>query len=416
VIVLTTIRNAVLQLGTNKLRTALTMLGIVIGVGAVIALMAAGQGARKDVTESVQGLGSNLLFIRAEAPESKSGAATAFSDITSLNLEDAAAMREVAGVEAVSVKATLPGQVIGGDQNVSTQIVGTDEFQQTVRSKELAAGVFLTADDLERKAMVAVLGWQVAQTLFGSADAAIGENIRINVGPINVNVTVVGVMAELGSSEGNNEDDQVYLPVTTVQARIPFLRDPKGGQNVQEITVKVASSKQLDSVQQAIFSLMFGRHAGVEDFSVKTQNDLLSAANQVTQTLTILLGAIAGISLVVGGIGIMNIMLVSVAERTREIGILKAIGAKRRDIMLQFVVESLMVTIAGGLMGIGVGVLAAQIVDGQSFNDSDPVQTVVTPASVLIAFGVSGLIGLFFGVYPAFTASRLDPVIALRSE
>ena len=416
-IVLTTIRNAVLQLGTNKLRTALTMLGIVIGVGAVIALMAAGQGARKDVTESVQGLGSNLLFVRPEAPQSGSGgAATLFSDITSLNVEDAQAMREIAGVEAVSVKSTLPGQVIGADQNVSTLIIGTDDAHQSVRSKEMAAGSFFTADDVDRKGLVAMLGWQVAINLFGSADAALGQNVRVNVGPANINLTVVGVLAELGSSDGNNEDDQVYVPVTTMQARIPFLRDPKGGQNVQEITVKVASSKQLAATQQAIFSLMFGRHEGVEDFSVKTQNDLLSTANQVTQTLTILLGAIAGISLVVGGIGIMNIMLVSVAERTREIGILKAIGAKRRDIMLQFVVESLMVTVAGGLIGVGVGVLAAHIVDGQTFGSSDPVQTVVTPVSVAIAFGVSGLIGLFFGVYPAFTASRLDPVIALRSE
>jgi putative ABC transport system permease protein len=229
-------------------------------------------------------------------------------------------------------------------------------------------------------------------------------------------LTVVGVMAERGSSSGSNDDDQVYLPLSTVQAKLPFARDPKSRRNIQQLTVKVRSADKLASTQNALRQLMLERHSGKEDFSVKSQNDLLATANQVTQTLTILLGAIAGISLVVGGIGIMNIMLVSVAERTREIGILKAVGAKRGDILRQFVTESLTVTFAGGLIGVAGGMAVARIADGQTFGSTDPVHTVVTPLSIGVAFGVSVLVGLFFGIYPAYMASRLDPIVALRSE
>ena len=413
---LITVRNAIMQLATNKLRTALTTLGIVIGVGAVIALMSAGQGARKDVTESVQGLGSNLLFVRPQAPSSSGGAAISFGDITSLNSEDAEAMAALPNVEAVTAEVSLPGQAIANDSNVSTILTGVDQHFPQVREATLAAGEFLNEEDLDRRSQVAVLGWQVAQTLFGSAEAAVGQTVRVNVGLTNVNLTVIGVLEERGSSDESNEDDVIYLPLSTVQARIPFLRDRTGQKNVQEITVKVSSSDELKSTQQAVYQLMLQRHEGTEDFGVQTQEDLLSTATQVTRTLTLLLGAIAGISLVVGGIGIMNIMLVSVAERTREIGVLKAIGARRGDIMLQFIVEALTVTVAGGLLGVAVGLVAARLVDGQTFGGDDPVQTVVTPLSVALAFGFSAIVGLFFGVYPAFRASRLDPVTALRSE
>ena len=247
-------------------------------------------------------------------------------------------------VQAVTAQMQIPGQLIANGQNVSSLIMGVDEYMPSVRGLKVGYGAFLSADDMRDRTANAVLGAQVAKTLFGSPQAALGQSVRANVAGAPLTLTVVGVMAERGSSAGSNDDDQVYLPLSTVQAKLPFARDPKSRRNIQQLTVKVRNADELASTQDALRQLMLERHNGREDFSVKSQNDLLATANQVTQTLTILLGAIAGISLVVGGIGIMNIMLVSVAERTREIGILKAVGARRGDILRQFVMESLTVT------------------------------------------------------------------------
>jgi len=225
---------------------------------------------------------------------------------------------------------------------------------------------------------------------------------------------VIGVMEPKGATSTGDEDDLVLLPLPTMQARIPFLRNPQGLSNIAQITVRLTDRKYMDQAKEDIEQLLLDRH-GQEDFVVRSQEDLISTVSDVSQTLTILLGSIAGISLIVGGIGIMNIMLVSVTERTREIGIRKAVGARRRDILTQFLVEALTVTLVGGVAGIIAGVAVAQVANGRSLGDRQ-VSTLVTPLSVIVAFGVSAAVGLFFGIYPAFSASRLNPIEALRHE
>ena len=269
---------------------------------------------------------------------------------------------------------------------------------------------------MDRKAANVVLGAQVATDLFDTADNAVGKDVRLSFGPFSVNLTVIGVMEQRGASGSGTDDTQIYLPLTSFLSRIPFARNARGTQSVQQIIVKVTDSGKLNQTQSDIQQLLLQRHSNTADFTVKTQSDLLSTANKVSRTMTILLGAIAGISLVVGGIGIMNIMLVSVTERTREIGIRKAVGASAGDILMQFIIEAVIVTLAGGIIGVIAGVAAARIANGQDFGTGSPVATVVTPLSIFAAFGVSVLIGLFFGIYPAFRASRLDPIEALRAE
>jgi putative ABC transport system permease protein len=412
------IQTAFVALSTNKLRTSLTVLGIVIGVGAVIALMAAGQGAQQGVTKQVRGLGSNLLVIEPTQTQQGGPIRTTASTLTT---QDADAIRDpssfpyVGGVVAQYVL-NLDTQLLGNGRNTTAALTATQPDFEYVRSYNVAAGRFFTQDDMDRKTANVVLGAQVAKDLFDTADNAVGKDVRLSFGPFSVSLSVIGVMEERGASGGGTDDTQIYLPLTSFLARIPFVRNARGTSSVQEIVVKVAESSKLTQTQQDIQQLLVERHSNTADFTVKTQSDLLSTANKVSRTLTILLGAIAGISLVVGGIGIMNIMLVSVTERTREIGIRKAVGASRGDILMQFIIEAVIVTLAGGIIGVIAGVAAARIANGQDFGTGSPVTTVVTPLSIFAAFGVSVLIGLFFGIYPAFRASRLDPIEALRAE
>ena len=419
--ILSMIQAALMALSANKTRTVLTMLGIVIGVAAVIALMAAGQGAKQGVTKEVSGLGSNLVFISAQQNQSQEGNRRSFNPF-SLTTDDADALKDKTSLPYVDgviaqFSLDLESQITGnGRSTTATALTGTQSAFEYVRSWEVAAGRFITEDDMTRKAMNVVLGAKVAEDLFDTPESAIGQSVRLNFGPFSLNLTVIGVMEGRGAAGSGTDDTQIIVPLTTFQSKVPFGRSPTGQSNVQEIVVKVTSGSKIDQTKELIRQILLQRHDLSEDFVVETQEDLTATARKVSTTLTILLGAIAGISLVVGGIGTMNIMLVSVTERTREIGIRKAVGANSHDILLQFVIEALAVTIVGGAVGVLVGVAAAQLANGKEFGTGTAVTTLVTPLSVFIAFGVSAAIGLFFGIYPAFHASRLDPIEALRSE
>jgi putative ABC transport system permease protein len=417
-----TVRTAFIALAANTLRSSLTMLGIIIGVSAVITLMAVGQGAQKGVTERIRGLGSDLLFIRPGQVET-SNAARALLQTEALTLVDTDAYalndpERFPYIEGVAPQVTFDAQVIAGARNTRTTITGTTPDYQFVRDFYVAQGQFITQDDVTRKGLVAVLGSRAAKDLFGDSNP-IGKTIRLAVGPggmISFTFRVTGVMEPRGATATGDEDDLVFIPLPTMQARIPFLRNPQGLSNVMQISVKVSDSSQFDRAAKEIAALLRERHkVKKDDFTIRTQEDLIATVTDVSDTLTILLGSIAGISLLVGGIGIMNIMLVSVTERTREIGIRKAVGATRRDIMMQFLVEALTVTMLGGGIGVVLGITLAKIANGQTVADED-IRTVISPLAVILAFGVSAAIGLFFGIYPAFRASRLNPIEALRHE
>jgi putative ABC transport system permease protein len=417
--ILDTLGTALQALTANKLRSSLTMLGIVIGVGAVIALMAVGQGAQEDVTQRIRGLGTNLLFIRPAQVKTGGGLqgeALTLVDTDAKAIDDPSRFPYIDGVTAQTI--TFTGTFVYAGKSVIVPITGTTPTYQYVREFYPQKGRFISEDDVARKGLVAVMGSRTAQELFGDKEP-VGEIVRLSVGPggrfsINFTYRVIGVMEPKGATSTGDEDDLVFLPLPTMQARIPFLRNPRGLSNIAQITVRLRDRKYFDQAKEDIRQLLLDRH-GQEDFIIRSQEDLISTVSQVSQTLTILLGSIAGISLVVGGIGIMNIMLVSVTERTREIGIRKAVGARRRDILTQFLIEAVTVTLVGGAVGITLGIAAAQAANGRTIGDRE-VSTLVTPLSVILAFGVSAVVGLFFGIYPAFSASRLNPIEALRHE
>jgi putative ABC transport system permease protein len=416
--ILDTMGTALQALAANKLRSSLTMLGIVIGVGAVIALMAVGQGAQKDITGRIRGLGTNLLFIRPIQVKMGGGLqseALTLVDTDADAINDPDRFPYVEGVAAQTI--TFQASLNYSGTSVIAPGLGVSPQYAYVREFYLSSGSFITDADLVRRGLVMVLGSRTKELLFGDTDP-VGKTVRLAVGPselgLNFIFRVIGVMEPRGASGNGDEDDQFYLPLPTMQARIPFLRNPQGLSNISQITVRIKDRKYFNQAKEEIGQLLIDRH-GQEDFVIRSQQDLVSTVSDVSQTLTILLGSIAGISLVVGGIGIMNIMLVSVTERTREIGIRKAVGARRRDIMTQFLIEALTVTLLGGAVGVILGMGAAELANGRTVGDRT-VSTLVTPFSVMVAFGVSAVVGLFFGIYPAFSASRLNPIEALRHE
>ena len=413
-----TFRIALGSLVCNKMRSALTMLGIIIGVGSVISLMSVGQGSQASITSQIKSMGSNLLFVSPGA-SSSSGVRSAAGSASTLTYEDALAIAEnVPQAVAVAPESSYFGQVIAGGNNVNTRITGVTPEYETVRNFHVSDGQFVTKEQQDAASLVVLLGSNVASTLFPNSNAV---DQTVNIGFSNnsrMQFKVVGVLESKGSQATGNQDDTILIPLSTMQKKVNVSRTTSGGRTVSTINVQVTSEDKtvMDAAVQSIGDLLRQRHkVSQDDFTVQSQNDILSTANQITGVMTMLLGAIAGISLLVGGIGIMNIMLVSVTERTREIGIRKAVGAKRRDILTQFLVESVVVSILGGIIGILIGLGLSEIISTVGVG-GQKMQTVVSMSSVVMAFGVSFAIGVFFGAYPANRAARLNPIDCLRYE
>ena len=392
--VLELVRLALSRLRTSRVRAALTMLGVIIGVASVVALVGVGQGTTSSITTRLASLGTNLLTIN---PSTGGGTST-------LTLDDAEALTAVSGVAAVAPELSTTATVAAGETTTSTSIVGTTADYATVRAYSVWQGTFLSQVDVERDLRVAVLGASAAEDLELDAES-IGSEISIGGLPFRV----VGILQPKGGSGFQNPDDQVMVPIGTVSKYFV------AGSTVRTIGVSVATVEGMDAATTAITSLLRERHelAATDDadFSILDQAQLLETASSISGTLTLLLGGIASISLVVGGIGIMNIMLVSVRERTREIGIRKAIGARGRDILAQFLIEALTLSLLGGLIGVGVGLGVSALIGriaGWSFT--------LDPLTVAVAMVFSLAVGVVFGVWPARQAARLDPISALRYE
>ncbi len=392
-------------LSRNRMRSALTVLGIVIGVAAVIATLAIGQGARAAVQAQIRALGANTLTV-LPGTITAGGARSGMGSITSMTVDDAIAIkRECPAVDAVAPTVRTVAQVVSGSQNWSTQVQGTTADFAIIRLWPVQSGVFITDSDVRGAAKVCVLGQNVARQLFGESDPA-GQLVRIKDIPFRV----VGVLTMKGGQGfGGNQDDIVIVPLTTAQRKLI------GITHVNSISVSAVSEAQVPGATEQITDLLRQRHRirpGADaDFFIFTQQEIANSAEATSKVMTLLLASIAAVSLVVGGIGIMNIMLVSVTERTREIGIRRAIGAKRRDILLQFLVESAFLALAGGALGVALGIGAAMLITQLA-----RWPTLIQPSAVALAFGFASAVGVFFGFYPARRASRLDPVDALRYE
>ena len=388
------------RLGTGKMRAALTMLGVVIGVASVVALVSVAQGATKGISDRLQSLGTNLLTV---SPGFTTTGATrgGFGTAPTLTVDDASALSQLDGVQAIAPELTTNKLVIAGTQNETARVVGTTPGYVSVFAYDMWVGSFLNQASVDNKLRVAVIGATTADNL-SLTDASVGSTIFIGGLPFNL----IGILQPKGGT--SSTDDQVLIPLST--AHQLFV----GSNSVSAIGVSAANQDVISTVSAEITATLEQRHGittGVDDFSIATQAQLLGTVSGVSDTLTLLLAGIASISLLVGGIGIMNIMLVSVRERTREIGIRKAIGARGRDILSQFLVEALALSLAGGLIGVGLGVIASYgigVYAGWGF--------VFNPVTVVVAVLFSLIVGVVFGVWPASQAARLDPVVALRYE
>jgi putative ABC transport system permease protein len=405
---------ALAAVSANKLRSLLTLLGIVIGVAAVISLMAIGRGTQARITANIEALGTNLLFVQPGATRQQ-GIAGALGSAATLTLDDAFALVDplfAPSVATVAPELRTTGRIVANRKNVQTQMVGVTPEYESVRNFPVRYGRFISAADAAGSSAVVVLGSRVSETLFGARDP-VGQPVRIN----GRQFEVVGVLKSKGGGAQAFTDNQALVPITTAYYRLSSQRTAQGGVSVQSINVQVRNNDQMDAAVTEISTLLRLRHriTDEDDFTVTSQQETIDTLRRTTETFVVFLGAIAGISLLVGGIGIMNIMLVSVTERTREIGIRKAMGAKRRDVLAQFLTEASLLSLIGGAVGVGVGAALTILLNGRSLGN----QTFTTAFSndvALLAIAVSVGIGLFFGIYPAARAARLHPIQALRYE
>ncbi len=399
------IRVALRALRRNRMRSTLTVLGIIIGVASVIAMIGIGQGARASVQSQIASLGSNLVMIFSGST-SRGGVAMGWGASSALKEDDAKAiLAECPSVVNVSPVVRSPGQVVFGDQNWSTSVQGVWASYPEIRDWPLVAGAFFSDSDVRGSAKVCVIGKTVEDNLFGTSDP-IGQTIRIKKLPFRV----VGVLSSKGTDpRGQDQDDIIVAPLTVVQKQMA------GTTSVNNIMASTSSPLLAGQAIDEMTALLRQRHRigpnDNDDFIIRSQADIASTAEATSQIMTMLLGSIAGVSLLVGGIGIMNIMLVSVTERTREIGIRLAVGAAEKDILFQFLLEAALLSLVGGVIGVALGILTSQIVSSVA-----KWPTLVSPASIVLSLCFSGLVGIFFGFYPARKASRLDPIEALRYE
>jgi putative ABC transport system permease protein len=399
---------ALQSLSSNKMRSALTILGIVIGVAAVIAMVSVGRGAQNTITDSIQGIGTNLLFVIR-------GGAEDVRNPKQITLGDAEAIADP--FQAPSVAAVAPmlqgnAEISYGGESTTTSLMGVTPDYAYVRNYQVTEGEFINEEHMLGQASVVLLGPDVAETLFGRTEGLIGETVRIEGLPFRV----IGVLESKGGSGFSNADDQAFVPFSTAQARL-LRRSTRD--RVDMLIVSAVDAESVPAASEEIAQILRTRHRtliGADDFTILTQEDFLDVAGTITNVLTIFLGGIAAISLLVGGIGIMNIMLVSVTERTREIGLRKAVGAHKSDILIQFLTESSVLSLIGGLIGIALGWAIAMVVGQIANANNAPINPTIGLDIVLIATIFSTAVGLFFGLYPANRAANLEPVEALRYE
>jgi len=402
------ILEALESLSSNKLRSMLTMLGIVIGVAAVIAMLSIGSGAQAAITSRIESIGTNLVFV-SPGSTNQGGVRTAQGSAETLTTQDANALAQLPGVVGVAPEVDGRGQIVYLGQNVNTRLIGTTAAYQSMNNLTLSNGSFLTDVNETADSSVVVLGSAVAQNLFNGAQA-VGQRVTINGLPFEV----IGVLQSKGGTGFFNQDDQIFVPLSTAQLRLVGRTNYRGADVVNTIDVQVDQPNDVTTVTQEITQELTLRH-GTVDFTVTSQQDVLNTVTQTTDVLSIFLGGIAGISLLVGGIGIMNIMLTTVSERTREIGLRKAIGARQADILQQFLVESVVLSVIGGVVGVILGWLIAHLMGNVQLG-GNAIKPIVSLNSILLATIFSMAVGLFFGIYPANRAAKLEPVEALRTE